>query len=86
MGCGRRGLSFLGVGEECGDDAEEREEGADVEYEVDAGAVGEPSEEGGAESTESEHESEEYAGYHASFFGHEVGGVDDDGGEGGGYD
>lgn len=83
-------FSFLAwlfyVGEPCCDDAEQWHKGADLEYEFDACAVGEPAEKCRAYASEAEHKAEEYAGNHSYFVGHEVGGIDYYGGECRGYD
>ena len=67
---------FLCVGQEAGDDAQERQEGAYPEDELDAGLVGEPAEEGGAQAAQAKHQPEEDAGYQAHLVGHQVGGID----------
>lgn len=69
---------FLRVRQEAGYDAEEWQEGTYLEDELDAGLVGEPSEEGGAQAAQAEHQSEEDAGYQSHLVGHQVGGVDHD--------
>ena len=74
-------LYFLGVRQETCDDAEKWQEGTYLKNELDAGLVGEPSEEGGTQASQSKHQSEEDAGYQSHLVGHQVGGIDHDGGE-----
>ena len=70
---------FLCVRQESRDDAEEWQEGTDLEDELDAGLVGEPSEKGGAQASQAKHQSEEDADYQPHLVGHQVGGIDHDG-------
>ena len=70
---------FLRVRQETGYDAEEWQEGTYLEDELDAGLVGEPSEEGGAQAAQAEHQSEEDAGNQSHLVGHQVGGINYDG-------
>ena len=77
---------FLRVRQEAGYDAEEWQEGTYLEDELDAGLVGEPSEEGGPQTAKTEHQSEEDTGDESELVGHEVGGIHHDGGERRSYD
>lgn len=51
-------LSFLCIRQEAGDDAQQWQEGAHLEDELDARLVGKPSEEGGAKTAQAKHQSE----------------------------
>ena len=61
---------FLRVRQEAGYDAEEWQEGTYLEDELDAGLVGEPSEEGGAKTTQAKHQSEENTSYQSHLVWH----------------
>src|SRR4051812_37160416 len=74
------------LGEEGGEDAEEREVAADVEDEFDGGAVGEGAECGGRHAADAEGEAEEESRDHADVPGEEFGREDEDRAEGGGED
>lgn len=75
-------LSFcLRYSAETRDYPQQGQQGADPKDEFDAGLVGQPAEEGRAEAAEAEHQPEKDPGDHPDLAGHQVGGVDQDGGE-----
>lgn len=63
-------LSFLCIRQEAGDDAQQWQEGAHLEDELDARLVGKPSEEGGAKTTQAKHQSEENTSYQSHLVWH----------------
>ena len=69
---GRRGLD---VGEHHGDDAEQWQPCADLEYVVDARHVGKPAEECRPYASKPEHQPEEDACHHSHLVGFQVGGI-----------
>ena len=69
------------IRQETRDYPQQGQQGADPKDEFDAGLVGQPAEEGRAEAAEAEHQPEKDPGDHPDLAGHQVGGVDQDGGE-----
>ena len=60
-------LSAFNVGKECGEDADERQEGADIVDVFDARMVGIEAKQGGAETAHSEGKTEKQAGNRPDF-------------------
>lgn len=73
--------SAFDIRQETRDYPQQGQQGADPKDEFDAGLVGQPAEEGRAEAAEAEHQPEKDPGDHPDLAGHQVGGVDQDGGE-----
>ena len=73
--------SAFDIRQETRDYPQQGQQGADPEDEFDAGLVGQPAEKGRAEAAEAEHQPEKDPGDHSDLAGHQVGGVDQDGGE-----
>lgn len=81
--CVKRALSFapihfLRVRQQTSDDAEKRQEGTYLKDILNAGFIGEPTEEGRAKSPQSKHQSEKYARYQSHLVRHQVGGINHD--------
>ena len=88
-GPGRYGchLAFLlRVGKKAGEESQQGQVGAEVEDMVDAGAIGQPAQDGGADATHAEGETEKESGDESDLAGHEFLGIDEDSREGGGED
>src|SRR5688572_8592379 len=82
----RRAARRTKVRQQGGEEADQREVGANVEDKREAVAIGQGAEEGGAEAAQAEGEPEEESGHGADFAGDEFLGVNKDGGKGGSED